>query len=65
MINLAMEKLGPHDSEPGTIEFGALLPWISETIGTLGWIADPFAQDDAVSKLCAFTLGCAHALTKN
>ncbi len=65
MINLAQEQLGPHDSEPGAVPFGALLPWISGEIHMMGWIAAPLAEDDPVSKLCAFTLGSTHTLTRN
>ncbi len=33
MKNLPMEKLGPHESAPGVVDFGVLLPWVSAQDG--------------------------------
>jgi hypothetical protein len=33
MKHLSLNQLGPRESEPGIIEFGILLPWISALAG--------------------------------
>jgi hypothetical protein len=41
MKKLPLDQLGPHEPSPAMLDFGALLPWISEENPFMG----PFAHD--------------------
>ncbi|WAK00695.1 alpha-amylase family glycosyl hydrolase [Methylobacter sp. YRD-M1] len=51
MKSLPLAKLGPHESAPGVVEFGVLLPWVSASDGNRLFVKLIHERDQFIQKI--------------
>lgn len=62
MKNLPLDQLGPHESAPGMVDFGILLPWVSATLGNRLFVKIIHERDQFIQAIQPLSFELQHGI---